>query len=372
MSFINNLKSFNTDEFNYVINCTDKGEIHDILLKERIGYSDFLKLLSKEAGVILEDLAVVARHQTIQRFGKIINFYIPVYLSNECTNNCIYCGFNKNTDITRKTLSIDEIKEEYKKLKDMGFDNVLLLTGESPETAGIDYIEEAVNLARDYFTFIGLEVYPMEIEDYHRLVDAGASGITIYQETYDRDVYDLMHRSGRKKDFLWRLNTPERAAKAGFRKIGMGSLLGLSDWRFEAAMLALHIDYLHKRFWREEVTLGFPRINPPSSDFNIPNPVSSRELVQMMCALRIFLPDTPFLLTTRESPDLRNNLIGLCVTQISAGSKTNPGGYLNDRAGKQFCVNDNRDLLEMIDLVKSKGYEAVLKDWEVYFTGISK
>jgi 2-iminoacetate synthase len=181
-----------------------------------------------------------------------------------------------------------------------------------------------------------------------------------------------MHPFGKKKDYKWRLETPERAAKAGFRKIGMGALLGLSDWRYEAAMLSLHIDYLQKHYWKDEITLGFPRINPPTKSFNTPYPVTNKNLVQMLCALRIYLPDVAFLLSTRESPEFRDNLIGLCITQISAGSKTNPGGYLSNDSDEQFSVSDHRNLSEMIKTVKQKGYEAVLKDWEPNFLGIKK
>jgi 2-iminoacetate synthase len=373
MSFSRFVNDFDNKFFHEIINNTDKNLILNILSKDKINYIDFLHLLSKEAGNMLENLAVKAREITIKRFGKVINFYAPVYLSNECTNRCVYCGFNCDRDIGRKTMSFSEIKNEYKILKDTGFDYVLLLTGESPVNAGLPYINKAVMLAKDYFTFIGLEIYPMEVEEYKKLIESGASGLTIYQETYDISVYEKMHISGRKKDYKWRLDTPERAAIAGFRKIGMGALLGLSNFRYEAAMLGAHLNYLQKKFWKTEFTLGFPRINPPTKDFVIPARVTDRELVQMMCALRIYQQETGFTLTTREMPGLRDNLIDLCITQISAGSRTNPGGYShNDGSGEQFTVNDSRNFAEMVKVVKQKGFDPVTKDWSNQFAGIRK
>jgi 2-iminoacetate synthase len=210
----------------------------------------------------------------------------------------------------------------------------------------------------------------MDTGDYAKLVRAGADSLTIYQETYDREVYSKMHVSGFKKDYKYRLNAPERAAEAGFRKIGLGALLGLAKWQYEACMLGMHINYLQKKFWKSEFTLSFPRIKPASDSFSIPNEVGDRAMVQMMCALRLYLTEVGFLLSTREKGSLRDKLIELCVTQISAGSKTNPGGYTADTAGEQFEVSDSRKLHEMIEVVRQKGYEPVLKDWDKTFTGL--
>lgn len=367
MSFLEVVEKYSYESIINIIESATENKIESLLQKENITFTDFLFLLSKKGHLYLPQLAQKARDLTIKRFGKVINFYVPIYLSNECTNICVYCGYNKNRNIVRKTLTFKEIEEEYIKLKDIGFDNVLLLTGEDRKNANIEYLKKAVIMAKKYFTFVGLEIYPMSVEEYSILVKNGANGLTIYQETYHKDTYDKMHLAGIKKDYNWRLNTPERACMAGFRKVGLGALLGLFDWRYEATMLALHIDYLQKKYWRTEFTLGFPRINPPDNKFYIPFPVSDKEFVQLICALRLFLPEVGFLLTTRERPELRDNLIGVAITQISAGSKTNPGGYLSNEAGEQFYVADPRPLPEMIRVVRNKGYEPVLKDWEKEF-----
>ncbi|MBN2546088.1 MAG: 2-iminoacetate synthase ThiH [Spirochaetes bacterium] len=351
-------------------NNNNEDKILSILQKDKIEFSDFLSLLSDKALNILPSIVQKSRDVTLKRFGKVISFYVPIYLSNECLNQCIYCGFNAKRQIIRKTLDINEIDKEFIKLKNTGFDNVLLLTGEDNNKAGLDYLKEAVNLAKTYFTFVGLEVYPMETEEYKELLNIGVDGLTIYQETYDKTTYDAMHPSGKKKDYDRRLTTPDRACMAGFRKVGIGALLGLFDWKYEAAMIALHLNYLQKTYWKTEFTLGFPRINPPASDFKIPYPVQDKYFIQLISALRLYLPEVGFLLTTREKPELRNNLIGLMITQVSAGSKTSPGGYLDNSSDEQFHVSDTRELKKMIEVVKSKGYEAVIKDWEKNFASI--
>lgn len=368
MSFIDTIKSVTFDNIKEIISSTTEEKIISILKKDEITFNEFLALLSEKAAKFLPEMVLKSKEVTIKRFGKIINFYVPLYLSNECSNQCVYCGFNQQRDIIRKTLTFNEIEKDLEKIKDYGFDNILLLTGEHKKAANLDYIKNAVKMAKDNFTFVGLEIYPMKIEEYRELLITGARGLTIYQETYDIETYDKMHIKGKKKDYLWRLDTPERACIAGFRKVGLGALLGLFDWQYEVAMLALHINYLQKRYWKTEFTLGFPRINPPDDIFKIPYKVSDKNFLQLLSALRIYLPDVGFLLTTRERPELRDNLIGLMITQISAGSKTNPGGYIDNSADEQFHVSDNRTLEEMIRVVRKKGYDPVLKDWEKNFS----
>ncbi len=350
-----------------------KEEILYILEKDSITFNDFLSLLSEKSDQYLIKIAEKARELTIKRFGKIINFYVPLYLSNECDNKCSYCGFNSERNISRVTLSINEIEEELVKLKDIGFDNILLLTGESRKKADINYINEAVKLAKKYFTYIGLEIYPMEVDEYKTLVKNGANGLTIYQETYNKEMYDKVHISGRKKDYQYRLNTPDRAMQAGFRKVGLGALLGLYDWRYEAIALAIHVDYLRRHYWQQEITLSFPRINPISPNYKIPFFVTDKNFVKMLCILRILYPDIGFLLSTRERPDLRDKLINLCITQISAGSKTTPGGYkLKVESDGQFDVVDKRELKEMLKVVELYGYCPVIKDWDINFKGVGE
>jgi 2-iminoacetate synthase len=368
MIFNDLIREINYDEINSVISNAGHDQVSEVLKKDKINFNDFLILLSEAAAKLLPEIAAKARDITVQRFGRVINFYAPVYLSNECHNSCIYCGFNLNQNIVRKTLNQSEIINEFKELKRTGFDNILLLTGDAPQTATVEYICQAVEASKEYFTFTGLEIYAMTAEDYAKLTCAGADGLTIYQETYDREVYKKMHDKGFKRDYEFRLNAPERASQAGFRKIGLGALLGLSDWKKEALMLAMHVNYLQKKFWKTDFALSFPRIKPAAESFKTPMPVSDRDIVQMMCALRLMLPETGFLLSTRESGELRDKLIGLCITQISAGSKTNPGGYTEGSSGEQFEVSDSRKLEEMMEVVRKIGYEPVLKDWDKTFS----
>ena len=372
MSIKNSIIGFNHERFADITKNASSSRVHDAIYNRRISHYDLLILLSEKAREALPHIAARAKELTIRRHGKIINFYVPVYLSNECVNNCVYCGFNSSRSIDRTTLDVREIELEFQSIKKIGFDNVLLLTGEFPETAGVEFIRQAIGLAKKYFTFVGLEIYPLSVTDYSVLVGEGADGLTVYQETYDYDTYMKMHGAGPKRDFWFRLESPERAAAAGFRKIGLGALLGLSDWKIETAMLALHLEYLQKKYWETEFTLGFPRLIPPAADFAAPLPVTDGDLIHMMCALRLFSPEAGFLLSTRENPSLRDNLIDLCVTQISAGSKTSPGGYGARDSGEQFHVFDNRSLAEMVKVVKQKGYDPVIKDWDKNFRGINR
>lgn len=368
MTFVEHYNNFPYDSLKSGLEENRPEIIRSLITKSHPSLSDLFALLSPAASKQIRSLASRAHDITIQRFGKIISFYVPMYLSNECSNSCVYCGFNTSKKFARTTLSGAEIQKELKKIKTLGFDSILLLTGEAPSRAGTDYIAEAIKMAKEHFTFVGLEIYPMSTEEYGKLVDAGANGLTIYQETYDSAIYDAMHIKGKKKDFAWRLEAPERALEAGFRKIGLGALLGLSDWRFEAAMLAYHIDYLTKKFWKSDITLSFPRINPVETSFHIPYPVDNKSLIQMICALRLYLNDVGFIISTRETPEIRDHLISLCTTQISAGSKTNPGGYsLQDDSENQFDISDTRDLEKMMEVVRSKGYDPVIKDWEQSF-----
>lgn len=373
MIFEKSITSFSSKNITPYTQNTDTAGIKNILKKESITFQDFLYLLSPGAETLLPEIAYQAQKKTIQRFGKKISFYAPLYLSNECENQCAYCGFNKQKKVNRITLTPDEIEKELLALKKAGFDSVLLLTGEAPDLIGVDYIKAAIIQAKKHFSFVCLEIFPLSVEDYSTLVKAGADCLTIYQETYDQKVYDKMHIAGKKKDYSWRLNTPGRALEAGFRKIGLGALLGLANWQYEAAMLALHIDFLRKKYWKSEFTLSFPRINPTENSFKIPDLVNNKNLVQMMCAFRLLFDEVGLILSTRENPNLRDQLIGLCTTQISAGSKTNPGGYSkNNDAAQQFDISDNRSLYEMINTIKNKGYDPVIKDWEKNFTGVTK
>ncbi|MBN2145594.1 MAG: 2-iminoacetate synthase ThiH [Candidatus Aureabacteria bacterium] len=341
-----------------------------ILNKSKLSYQDFLQVLSAP-GPYLFKIVQRSRELTLQRFGRTIQFYVPLYLSNECDNACVYCGFNKKRLIDRKTLTPSEIEDNCRNLKQKGFDQILLLTGESLKTAGVSYLLQAVSIAKKYFSFVGLEVFPMTEEDYGKMVAAGADGLTLYQETYHRETYKNMHPEGSKQSYEWRFKSVERALKAGFRKVGMGVLLGLYDWRFDVPRLAQHAINLQKKYWRSEFTFSFPRLNPLHIISNVPHPVSDRDLLQIICSMRLFFPEAGLVLSTRERSGLRDELLGAGITQISAGSRTSPGAYaLLEKSGEQFAVSDTRELGEMLARVIEKGYDPVIKDWELDFAGV--
>ena len=362
---------------------------------ESLTLEDFARLLSPAASSQLEALARRSQALTRQRFGRVIRLFAPLYLSNECVNNCQYCGFSRDNPIRRVTLDQDEVRREGQALAAQGFRNVLLVAGEHPKFVSNGYLETSVKTLREMIPSVSLEVGPMEREAYSRLVECGAEGLVVYQETYDRPVYAEMHTAGPKRDFDWRLETPERAYAAGFRRLGIGALFGLSDWRREAMALAAQALYLTKQCWKAQITISLPRLRPCAGQFEPRFTLSDRELTQLVCAFRLLLPDAGLVLSTREPEALRDGLIPLGVTLMSAGSHTEPGGYTGagqDRihytqrgrvialadgssewaqqnegtagATGQFDIADHRSPAEMAERLRSMGYEPVWKDWE--------
>lgn len=353
--------------------------------------AEFADLISPAASSQLEKLAQRAAALTRQRFGKVIRLFAPLYLSNECINNCRYCGFSRDNAIVRVTLSVDEVRREARALKEQGFRNVLLVAGEHPKFVPVEYLRECVKAAREEAPGVSLEVGPMETEAYRQLAEAGAEGLVVYQETYDRGVYAEMHTAGPKRNFDWRLETPERAYAGGFRRLGIGALYGMSDWRREAISLAAHAEYLLRHCWKAQLTISLPRLRPCAGEFNPPRPISDRDLIQLVCAMRILLPDAGMVLSTREPARLRNGLIPLGVTMMSAGSHTEPGGYtgagrehlhwtkrgrivpLTENASEwpavesatgQFEIADERSPGEVASVIAGMGFEPVWKDWD--------
>jgi len=329
-----------------------------------------LILISPAAENYLEQMAQIAHQLTLQRFGKTIRLYAPLYLSNFCINSCIYCGFNKNHKFPRVRLTIEQALADAEIIAAEGFRDLLLVSSEDKKFITVDYLIELAGKLREKFSSISVEIYPMEQDDYAKLFKAGIEGVTLYQETYDRNVYASYHPQGPKTDYDYRLNTLDRAASAGMREIGIGALLGLTDWRLETMALAEHAHYLMKRYWKSRVSFSFPRLRPAKDvdekQFLL---ISDKNLVQMILALRLCFADAGIVLSTRERPELRDNLVRLGVTRMSAGSKTNPGGYSGktDAVG-QFEVNDNRSPSQIAEMIKSKGLEPVWKDWDRTFT----
>jgi 2-iminoacetate synthase len=378
---------------------TDVSAVGESLVKEKLSLGDFAALISPVANGLLETMGRRAHGLTQQRFGKVIRLFAPLYLSNECINNCKYCGFSRDNPILRVTLSVDEVRREADALHGQGFRNLLLVAGEHPKFVSNNYLRDCVAALHSDWPGVSLEVGPMETKEYRPLVAAGADGLVVYQETYDRAVYDAMHTAGPKRNFDWRLETPERAYAAGFRRLGIAALYGLADWRCEALCVAAHADYLLRNCWKAQITISLPRIRPCAGEFQPLTHMTDRELAQLVVAFRLMFPDVGLVLSTREMPKLRDGLIPLGITMISAGSHTEPGGYTG--AGKekihhtergrivelasgatewattnghatnatgQFEIADDRSAEEVAELIRRLGYEPVWKDWDAALT----
>ena len=345
-------------------------QIEQLLKKPRLTVSDLPFLLSPNATPYLEKMAQRAQAITVQRFGRTMQLFIPLYVSNECFNVCTYCGFSKEHAYKRITLNDTQIIEEAKILKSKGFDHILLLTGESPKKVGVDYISHAVKLLSPLFSSVGIEVQPMKQADYERMIQSGCDSLTLYQETYHYDTYKTVHLSGIKSRYKNRLLAVEEGAKAGFYRINLGILMGLYDWHYDALCLAHHIDYMQRYYWRSKMAVSFPRIKDMVGEFIVNYPISDVDLVQVMIAFRCVFPDIGMTLSTREPADLRNELLSLGVTSMSAESSTAPGGYNTCLdAEQQFEVSDKRDINQIKQLLQNKGYDPVSKDWDTVFIG---
>lgn len=322
-------------------------------------------LLSPAASEMLETLARAAHESTVARFGKTIGLFAPLYLSNECVCTCTYCGFSMGLDIKRRTLFPAEVENEARELAHRGLRNILLVSSEHPKRVPPQYVASCIEAAKRHAPYVGIEIAAAEEEDYRRFVAAGCDGVVLYQETYDVDVYRRHHLGGPKMRFGWRMDALERASKAGAKHLGIGALMGLSDWRFEALALVAHARYLERHCWRSQINVSLPRINPAAGGFVADHPIGDRDFVQMICFLRIALPTAGIILSTRERPELRDKLIPLGVTLMSAGSSTEPGGYEEPgSAGEQFELEDTRSPDEVAQRLRELGYEPVFKDWE--------
>ena len=365
--------------------------------KPELSLDDFAHLISPAGAELLEPLSRRSQRMTQQRFGKVIRLFAPLYLSNECINSCQYCGFSRDNPILRVTLAPEEVRREARALLGQGFRNILLVSGEHPKFVSTDYMARCVGLLHEEVPSLSLEVGPMETDEYRPMVQAGAEGLVVYQETYDRGVYATIHTAGPKRNFDWRAETPERAYAAGFRRIGIGALYGLGDWRLEAISVAAHAACLLRNCWKAQLTISLPRLRPCAGEFQPLTHLSDRELVQLVCAFRLMFPDVGLVLSTREPAKLRNGLIPLGITLISAGSHTEPGGYTGVgreklhhtergrivelgasewatadhrpvNATSQFQIADERSPHEVADLIRRLGYEPVWKDWDSALT----
>ncbi|MGL1932628.1 MAG: 2-iminoacetate synthase ThiH [Desulfotalea sp.] len=343
-------------------------DIEQILKTGRCSLEQFPALLSEKAAQYLPQLSEISSQISLQRFGKTMQLYAPLYVSNFCANKCVYCGFAANNQITRKCLSPDEVDSEAEILYARGFRHILLVTGEAEAKVNAKDLADIAIRLKNKFSSISIEVQPFDTNDYTLLFESGITSVAVYQETYDRTLYSKLHLGGKKMDYDYRLATPARACEAGMREIGIGALLGLGNWRYEALCLASHLSWLRKNYWRSNFTVSFPRMRPASGGFEPEHPMDTRELCQLVFALRILDPDVGLLISTREEETFRDGMVGLGPTRYSAGSSTQPGGYGDpDVAGEQWDVGDHRSVEEVAKMLKDKGFDTVYKDWDPSF-----
>lgn len=341
--------------------------VESALQKEKLSIEDFKALISPAAKPFLEQMAQKSQEITKKRFGNTIQMYAPMYLSNECQNICTYCGFSMTNKIPRRTLTDSEILKEVAFLKRKGYDHILLVTGEANKTVGVAYLKNAISLIRAHFSNITIEVQPLDQDEYELLIQHGLYAVLVYQETYHRDEYKKHHPKGRKSNFDYRLDTPDRLGRAGIHKIGIGALFGLEDWRADSFFTALHLKYLQRTYWKTKYSISFPRLRPHSGGLQPKVEMTDADLVQLICAFRLFDEDVELSMSTRESEVFRNNIVTLGATSISAASKTNPGGYsVEPQSLEQFEISDERSTEDFVAMLKSKGLEVVWKDWEYF------
>jgi 2-iminoacetate synthase len=349
-----------------VVEAATDRDVDRALGSAHLDLAGFAALLSGRASQRLEELAQRANAITRARFGATVRLFSPLYISNECVSTCTYCGFSAGNDIARRTLSVPEVACEAAELHRRGFRHILLVAGEHARIVSKGYLEECVRAVAPMFSQVSAEVQVWDTDTYRRLVAAGCDGIVVYQESYDPGTYREVHLKGKKRNYAWRLAAPDRAAEAGARRLGIGSLLGLHpDWKGEAICLAAHAQALIRRWWRCEVQVSLPRLRPAAGGYEPVDPMGDRDFVQLLCALRIALPDVGISLSTREPAVLRDALVRLGVTTMSAGSHTEPGGYAEaSDAEPQFAISDTRSPAEVAASLRAAGYDPVWKDWQ--------
>ncbi len=373
--FAREIEKYDWDDTGSIIQSMTDNDVRKALSNARrnsrqLDIDDFIALISEVGASYIEEMAHLSRKYTLERFGKTISMYIPMYVSNACTNKCVYCGFNHDNPMERTILSLDQIKAECEAIKKLGpFENLLIVSGEYPAICGTEYFEKVLSVCRPYFHNLTIEVQPMREEQYERLTRSGLNGVVCFQETYNRNAYKLYHPRGMKSIYEWRLNGYDRMGRAGVHKIGMGVLLGLQpDWRADVVMMARHLRYLQRKYWRTRYSINFPRMCPSESGFQPNVVVSDRQLAQLTMAFRLFDHDVDISYSTRESGRFRHNMMQLGVTSMSAGSRTEPGGYVSEPdALEQFAITDSRHPEAVAADIREQGYDVVWKDWDSVF-----
>ncbi len=366
MAFIDIIEKTPWESVREKIYSATEADVQSALRSTRRTLDDFAALISPVAKNFLEEMARESQRLTQERFGKTVQLYIPLYLSNHCQNACIYCGFSAQNKMQRKKLTIDELHEELKAIKQMGFEHILLVTGEASNKAGIEYFREVFPIVREYFSLISIEVQPLAEDEYQELIGLGLNTVYLYQETYNKEAYPKYHLKGKKSDYAQRIDVYERLGSAAVHKIGLGILAGLEDWRADSFFTAMHLKYLSKTYWRTKYSISFPRLRPHEGEFMPNYHMKDSDLLQLISAYRLFDNEVEIALSTRERPSFRDNMLGLGVTTMSAGSKTEPGGYAKPQEElEQFAIDDDRSPEQIAEMIRQKGYEPVWKDWDL-------
>lgn len=365
VTFYDEIQKYRDFDFAGFFNNVSDRVVQEVIGKERLSVLDYLALLSPQAEAYLELMAQKVHRLTVQHFGKTMLLFTPLYLSNFCTNQCVYCGFNEKNALPRKKLSLAEVEEEARVIAGTGLKHILILTGDSRRESPVSYIRDCAKLLEKYFTCIGVEVYALTTDEYAQLIAAGVDGFTMFQETYDQTVYASLHPAGPKRNYRFRLEAPDRACQAGMRTVNIGALLGLNDWRTEAFFTGLHANYLQNSYPDVEISISPPRMQPHAGCFTPQSVVADRNLVQYLLAFRLFMPRGGITLSTRESPQLRDHLVKLGITKMSAGACTAVGGRTHTGEVGQFEISDERDVAEMAAMLYAQGYQPVYKDWQL-------
>lgn len=371
MNFNKRFQQLDWQQSQFEIHSKTAADVERALASRHRTLQDFQTLISPAAEHYLAVMAEQSQQLTQQRFGHTIQMYLPLYLSNLCSNYCSYCGFSLDARIKRTTLNMNQLETELSAIKKLGFDHLLLVTGESERKVGMAYFREVLPRVKQQFSHITMEVQPLDQREYQELIELGLDAVLVYQETYHRGTYASLHLKGKKTDFDYRLDTPDRLGRAGIHKIGVGALLGLADWRADSWMVANHLDYLQRTYWQTQYSVSFPRLRPCETGFQPEHPISDKHLVQLLCAYRLVYPDLELSLSTRETAKMRDHLVQLGITSMSAGSSTQPGGYADnvEKALEQFEIDDDRHPTEVVKALNQIGYQAVFKNWDRAFAG---
>ena len=362
MSFFDVLSKYDVDKFKELVDSKTDKDIELALAKQGAHtIDDFAALISERARTHYLDVMVqMSMQPTRKRFGRCINMYLPLYLTNLCSNKCAYCGFSVANKFKRVVLTLEEIEEELQAMNKMGYTNILLVSGENSHKAGMPYFEQVLPLAKNYADYLQMEVQPLETDEYARLKELGLDAVSVYQETYHPEYYKKVHLAGKKADMRFRMETPDRLGQAGIDKVGMGALLGLYDWKVDLVATAMHVLYMRDKYWKTNLSISFPRLRPAQGGFEPHSPVSDAKLLQIICAWRIFDNELDLTISTRESAQFRDLILPVGITALSAGSSTEPGGYAHKGQNlEQWTVNDARPVDEVVKVMEESGFDAV-------------